>query len=258
MTLLDLVVRPVHHEWGLFVWAADDGNSIHTGTFSEDAAPLVEWIASRHPGPLMLRGPGTERVAEQMGDLVCLDPTPGDSAEMDRVLTDYETDLVTGLPRLTVATDGSADNTDHIGLAWVGEDGRYSAGGWQQRGRRQVNALRAEIAAVVSALDFVHPSRRLELLIDSQAVLADVNLAIEGKQVRFGSRFSTRTLHRLADMDVTATWVKGHRGHWLNETADQLAVYARRCAIAGVEPRRTVMKQIVDRRGGSELTPAVG
>lgn len=250
-----MVARPVTHEWGLFVWALDDGTGIQTGHFRDDPSTLAAWITERFPGPVVLRGPGAERIAAQMGGQACLDPTPGDSSEMDRELSAFETDLVTALPRLLVATDGSADNDGHVGLGWVGSDGRYSAGGWRQRGRRQVNALRAEIAAVVSAMDAVHTDRRLELMIDSRTVLADVELAMSGKPVRFGSRFPTRTLHRLAVMDVRASWVKGHQGHGLNETADQLATYARRCAIAGIEPRRSVMTDIVGREGAAFTVP---
>lgn len=248
-------MRPVAHERGLFVWAVNDGTGIQVGHFQDDSAPLTGWIAGNCPGPVVLRGPGAERIAAQMGSQVCLDLTSGTSADIDRELSTFETDLVAALPRLLVATDGSADNNGHVGLGWVGDDGRYSAGGWRQRGRRQVNALRAEIAAVVSAVDAVHSARRVELLIDSQTVLEDVRRAMSGKPVRFGSRFPTRTLHRLAVMDVRASWVKGHQGHGLNETADQLATYARRCAIAGIEPRRSVMKDIVGREGAACTVP---
>ncbi len=245
------------HEWGLFVWALNDGTQVQSGHFRDDPATLANWITEHYPGSVVLRGSGVERIAAEMGEQACLDLTPGTSSDIDRALGRFETETVTKLPTLLVATDGSADNNSYVGLGWVGDDGRYSAGGWRQRGRRQVNALRAEIAAVVSAMDGVHTDRRVELLIDSRTVLEDVRLAMDAKPVRFGSRFPTRTLHRLAVMDVQASWVKGHQGHGLNEAADQLATYARRCAIAGIEPRRSVMKEIVGREGAAFTTPAV-
>lgn len=254
-----MAVRPVSHEWGLFIWALDDGTGVVTGQFRDDAGSLAVRIAQCYPGPLLLRGPGTERLADQMGDRVCVDPNPGDTSEIDRVLSQYEEETVASLPRLVLATDGSADNTGHAGLGWAGDDGRHFAHGWRRTGgSRQSNALRAEFAAVVSAIDNVNPRRRLELQIDNRTVLADVEKAVQGLPVQFGSRFPPRTLARLVEMDIRPTWVKGHHGHWLNETADRLAVYARRCSIAGMSPREEVTREIVDNGGLGEAVGAAG
>jgi hypothetical protein len=99
--------------------------------------------------------------------------------------------------------------------------------------------LQAELRAMYAALKAVGRGSPVELMSDSQKALGFIHLWRDGHEVmpggydleRSGGREST--LGRLArrvyeDRDlITATWVRGHNGHPLNEAADTLAKLSR-------------------------------
>lgn len=241
--LLDVVLRRVAGEPDLWVWWVFDGTDTRLGHhFGEDG--LAAWLRHRYPGPFVVRCPAAVRLATTIGPQATPDPVVPRTMDADLALKSYTTATVASLPRLQVATDGAADS-DSLGLGWVGSDGRHGARGWRHPAPRPANALRAEAFAVADMVGHLNPGRRVDLLMDSRAVLADVQRAVAGEPVRHGSVFLPSTLARLAQMDLRASWVKGHRGHPLNETADRLAVYARRCITAGVEPRHEQLRCMV-------------
>lgn len=245
--LLDVQARPVDLEPGLWVWAAFDGDRTHVASGTGDGSQIAEWIRDRWDGPLVLRGANTDRICADVPG-AAPDPTVVPPHGMDALMRAEEARTVSGLPRLQVATDGASAN-GFVGSGWVASDGRHGAHGGPRRGSRQVNAARAEFAAVAAAVQALHPDRRVELLIDATVVAQDVRRAVAGEPVRFGSKMPGRTVDALAGRDVKVTWVQGHSGHLMNEAADRLAVHARRCAQAGTEPSPQVLAQIVSEAG---------
>lgn len=244
-TLLDVRARRVLQEPGLWVWSVFDGVESHLAHGFGDDSLVARWIQDRWDGPLVLRGPTAEHIAGHIPGSV-----PDTSAlplhDEARAMREREDAVVRGLGRLQIATDGSSANGCSA-AAWVAADGRHGARGWWSRhGSRQANALRAEFEAVAAAVDAMHPSRPLELLVDSSTVVADVRRAIEGLAVRHGAKIPGWTVCALAERDVRVRWVKGHSGHAMNDVADRLAVHARRSAEMGSKPTAEVMTSIVE------------
>lgn len=130
--------------------------------------------------------------------------------------------------RITVATDGSCSRRA-MGMAWATEDGRFNA---QATARGPRCALTAELHAIHLALKAFPYGQSLRLLVDSRSAIKVVEEARNG---RVANAVTGHTYHLataltalLHDHDVSVSWVKGHNGHPLNETADRLAVAARR------------------------------
>lgn len=130
--------------------------------------------------------------------------------------------------RITVATDGSCSRRA-MGMAWTTEDGRFSAQATAQGPRC---ALTAELHAIHLALKAFPYGQSLRLLVDSRSAIHVVEEAQSGHVARAVTghtyHLATTLTALLRDHDVTVSWVKAHNGHPLNETADRLAVAARR------------------------------
>lgn len=244
VTTLDVTARPVDLEPGLWVWSAFDGDRLHVAHGYGDGTQVADWVRESFPGPLLLRGVSACKVAHLVPD-AAFDDVVVDSHAHDVALREREQSVVSAMPRLQVATDGSASN-GCIGSAWVAADGRRGASGRARRGHRRANAFRAEFEAVSAAVLAMHPNRRLELLVDATGVIDDLRRAVAGEPVRFGSKLTGRAVAALAGRDVKVTWVQGHSGHVMNEAADRLAVHARRRSEVQEGPCPEVMDTIVE------------
>lgn len=155
-------------------------------------------------------------------------------------------------PVMTVATDASAGKVAGIGIACVTDDGRWA----QHYVDSGPDATLGEILAIDLALR-TFPHAQLSVLTDSKAALRILQhpdphhprapLA-ELRRIR-AARKSGR---------LTLTWVRGHSGHELNETADRLARAARRGVQLGQTPpqREAVAQQIVAEFLTAQAAPA--
>jgi ribonuclease HI len=137
------------------------------------------------------------------------------------------------MPRLTIATDASmAYPTDEIaGVGWVAEDGRHSTKVVSIGG---AGIMIAELWAIHDIFGSFHKAHKLLIQTDSQPALHAFNNRAE--ILRQTGKHSQRkvealeAIHReMQGRDVIIEWVKGHSGHPLNETADKLARFSRRC-----------------------------
>lgn len=141
-----------------------------------------------------------------------------------------------------VATDASmARHGRGAGIACVDTDGTF-AQGFVCASSIAVAELRAIDLAVRT---FAHGD--LRVLSDSRAALAW--LAHPERAADAATRrLATEILGCAATRRVTFEWVRGHEGHALNETADRLAMAARRAREFGQadEVRRRIASQILD------------
>ncbi len=136
---------------------------------------------------------------------------------------------------LEVACDGSAlGNPGPAGWAWVIDDKRWAAGGWEESTNN-----RAELQAVIEILKATaHTNEDLLILADSKYVINSVTKwmpvwRLKGWKKANGQDVLNRDLMEELWEQVDALeksgrklkfqWVKGHSNHELNEAADQRA-----------------------------------
>lgn len=136
---------------------------------------------------------------------------------------------------LEVACDGSAlGNPGPAGWAWVIDDKRWAAGGWEESTNN-----RAELQAVIEILKAAaHTHEDLLILADSKYVINSVTKwmpvwRLKGWKKANGQDVLNRDLMEELWEQVDALeksgrklkfqWVKGHSNHELNEAADQRA-----------------------------------
>ena len=136
---------------------------------------------------------------------------------------------------LEVACDGSAlGNPGPAGWAWVIDDKRWAAGGWEESTNN-----RAELQAVIEILKATaHTHEDLLILADSKYVINSVTKwmpvwRLKGWKKANGQDVLNRDLMESLWEQVDGLeksgrklkfqWVKGHSNHELNEAADQRA-----------------------------------
>ncbi|WP_158566917.1 ribonuclease HI [Actinomadura craniellae] len=167
--------------------------------------------------------------------------------------------LVPGQERsgpLIAATDASAKKGgrrrrgDLLGWAYITTDGRWGCGGRIFEGRlnphRRGGALSGELRAVHMMLEDLTDVPQMTVLTDSQGAISylrrwqagEVGAMPEGYSMRprtaSPGRSGKPTLARLAELvaerpRLRFEHVTGHTGHPLNEAADSLSRFARRC-----------------------------
>lgn len=143
---------------------------------------------------------------------------------------------------VTIATDASA-RTGHrgVGIAYVTD-----AGEWQQDYLPTTSSVAVgELEAILLALSATR-AHRMVILSDCRGAVAWIQGKAEPPSSQAARRVS-RIRRDIAGRDITIRWVKAHAGHPLNETADRLAVAARRNAVANVaaDTRAQIAKRIV-------------
>lgn len=154
--------------------------------------------------------------------------------------------------RLVVAVDGSSlGNPGPGGWSWFVDATRWAAGA---AARTTNNAM--ELTAVAEALAAVPSARAVELVCDSRYVIDCCTKWCWGWRRRgwvtaAGAPVKNRDLVELivslmGGREVAFTWVKGHAGHPLNESADR---WARRAAEAGRAGRLVNVGPGWERRG---------
>lgn len=149
--------------------------------------------------------------------------------------------------RYVVATDGACKgNPGPTGWAWVGEDGQWAAGSLAT-GTNNIG----ELLALLHAIDDHRTVKDLVVQADSKYAIDTYESWMDGHRRR-GWKTSTgsptknrdileqliavRDARRAAGLpDVTLEHVRGHRGHVLNEWADERAVRAAEHGASGTE-----------------------
>lgn len=173
---------------------------------------------------------------------------------------------------LEVACDGSAlGNPGPAGWAWVIDDERWAAGGWEESTNN-----RAELQAVIEILKATaHTHEDLLILADSKYVINSVTKwmpvwRLKGWKKANGQDVLNRDLMEELWEKVDALeksgrtlkfqWVKGHSNHELNEAADQraraVATAIRDKTEADLGPGLRTGKKTEVAEGESEVEPA--
>ena len=154
---------------------------------------------------------------------------------------------MTQIERYTVATDGACKgNPGPAGWAWVGEDGQWSAGSVIE-GTNNIGELLGVLGAIRDNANVVH----LTVQADSLYAINTYTKWMDGHKSRgwktsakapvknveiLEALIAARDERRAAGLpDVEFEHVRGHRGHRLNEWADERAVRAAAHAAEGRE-----------------------
>ncbi|WP_430331413.1 ribonuclease H family protein [Rhodococcus sp. ACT016] len=178
--------------------------------------------------------------------LVALDVLDADDRDRQAAQEERERERVAALPELTVATDASKSRRRGVGVACVSEEGNRH----QKMVPHVKTVVAGELLAIELAIDrFI--DRRLHILTDSQAALQYLGVTNPDRPLpRNGeaTAVADRIRHSLIGREVRFAWVRGHNGHLLNETADRLAVAARRAYEAQIptETRQSIADRIVE------------
>lgn len=151
---------------------------------------------------------------------------------------------------LLIATDASVrHNRKGAGIAYITSTGEYQ----QDYVTTTTDISALELAAVLLAVSGAK-EKSLVILCDNQNVvrwLNGVSQPTNRRRMNLLARIEERTQGR----EVQFQWVRAHQGHVLNETADRLAVAARRNVEAGVsaETRARIVSNIL-----SDMQVALG
>lgn len=141
-----------------------------------------------------------------------------------------------GVTHLRIATDGSVQRGRRgAGAGWVNS--------WGDFGHLPVDAsdiVVAEVAAIADALAHLpRGATRVTVRVDSRHAIAVASQALRvgptGGPVRVPAKAHAAAvrIHEVGKkVPVALKWVRGHNGDLMNETADRLAVMARRTAAA--------------------------
>ncbi|MEX5296844.1 ribonuclease H family protein [Kocuria sp. CPCC 205268] len=129
-----------------------------------------------------------------------------------------------GSSHLVLATDASVASTGEVGagIAIAGSDGRRRSLYLSQT----KDVTWAELQAIEEALICSAGEHRVVILSDSSHAVDYARGDVEAPQTRM-RRAAARIAELREGRDVNIMWVRAHRGHELNEAADQLAKKAR-------------------------------
>lgn len=162
------------------------------------------------------------------------EPRHPDDADGGSPAIDYRRGVTDA--RYTVATDGACKgNPGPTGWAWVGEDGQWAAGAIPM-GTNNIGELMGLLKAIEDHADVAHLTVQADskYAIDTYASWMDAHRR-RGWKTSTGAPTKNRDLleqliaardaRRDAGLpDVILEHVRGHRGHVLNEWADERAV----------------------------------
>lgn len=146
---------------------------------------------------------------------------------------------------LTIATDASKGRRKGVGIACISESGKW----YQAIGTTATSVLEGELLAIELAIDNFrgHP---LHILTDSQDALqrlGALQVAAPGalRTTPRQMKVIERILAVKEERKIRFSWVRGHQGHMLNETANRLAIAARRAYESNI-PRETQLSIAIE------------
>ncbi|WP_157109538.1 RNase H family protein [Rhodococcus sp. WMMA185] len=189
---------------------------------------------------------GANRSAVLELTLAALDVLDADSRDQEAALEERERERIAALPELTVATDASKSRRRGVGVACVSEEGvRY-----QRMVPKVATILEGELLAIELAI-VRFEDRRLHILTDSQPALEHLGVLQNPRPLRScgGVKATVDRIHEaMRGREIRLSWVRGHDGHLLNETADRLAMAVRRAHESDVptEALQTIAQQIME------------
>ena len=178
--------------------------------------------------------------------LTALDVLDADDRDRTAVDEERERARIAALPELTVATDASKSRRRGVGVACVSTDGVRH----QRMVPNVTTVLEGELLAIELAIDRFE-GRRLHILTDSQAALQHLGVLATPWPLRAtgGAKATVSRIHEaMRGREIRLSWVRGHAGHLLNETAHRLAMATRRAHEAHIptETRRAIAERIVE------------
>lgn len=178
--------------------------------------------------------------------LIALDVLDADDRDRTAVDEERERARIAALPELTVATDASKSRRRGVGVACVSADGVRH----QRMVPNVTTVLEGELLAIELAIDRF-AGRRLHILTDSQLALQHLGVLDTQWPLRAtgGAKSAvSRISEAMRGREIRLSWVRGHDGHLLNETAHRLAMAMRRAHEAHIptETRRAIAEQIVE------------
>ncbi|BCN62835.1 hypothetical protein RE9431_12900 [Prescottella equi] len=178
--------------------------------------------------------------------LTALDVLDADDRDRTAVDEERERARIAALPELTVATDASKSRRRGVGVACVSADGVRH----QRMVPNVATVLEGELLAIELAIDRF-AGRRLHILTDSQQALQHLGVLETSWPLRAtgGANAAVARIHEaMRGREIRLSWVRGHAGHLLNETAHRLAMAMRRAHEAHIPTatRRAIAEQIVE------------
>lgn len=144
------------------------------------------------------------------------DASTGTRLDKDRVLG--------GSTHLVIATDASiVPGQPGAGISAVASDGTV----WQEVLPETCDITWAELKAIYTAVAVSSGHPHVVILSDSQSAVAIATGSVIPTQERM-RRLANQLQTLRKGRDVNISWVRAHRGHYLNEAADAMARQARR------------------------------
>ncbi|MFM1723489.1 RNase H family protein [Rhodococcus sp. PAM 2766] len=189
---------------------------------------------------------GVARGAVVQLSLAALDVLDADNLDRQAVAAARECEQIAALPDLVVATDASKSRRRAVGVACVSKEG--------DRHQKMLPNIKSAVAGELLATELAvdrFTGRRLHILTDSQAALQYLGITYPDRPLpRDGeaTAVADRIRRSLVGRKVRFTWVRGHDGHLLNETAGRLAVAVRRAYESQIpaETRRSIADRTVE------------
>ena len=220
-----------------------DGGEVDVFIFDTAARQIAIDLGGQF-GPIRILTRSQMKYAEgwdRSGWVHCLDLLGG--------IDEVTRESLAGRPFIEAATDGSYSRgtlASGASCAWIREDGQFDMVVLDHGG-----ILEAELFGIRRLLGAAAPGEKLRVYVDSKDAIRCVQEIAGEKRERHSNQAEdiVRTIRELMEtrVEVQLVWVKGHKGHALNDGADRLAVLARRAKNTVTSTTRsTVARNIVD------------